>query len=804
MKQILLFWIGLFLTVSSFAQSIDNYFISHEHKTVPKLYLHTDREYYFRGDTLWFSPYLLDGKSNKLILDDCNLYVDLIDDKGEIVKKGNFFLDKGMCSGYLFLDGNTIPTGTYVLRGYTDHLKSFDEDFFFRKTIKINHIRQRDENAKSKETNQVKVNLEFYPEGGFLLDKKVNRMAFVARDQKGGKVDLKCKLVSNTGEEFSIETDYNGMGSFMFIPKLGRDYKIENEEKYKIKFSLPNIRTQGSKLMLSKITNKAIRLNIISSDSLTSDEFYIAMFHRGEGINYVKIEKDKLSRTISIKSDYLRSGVNKIVLLNTQFEPLSERLVFVNKDKEDYLIQLDLNKDKFETREKVKMKLSLPNAKSDEWARLSVSVVNENMVGYQDNLVDIKSYLLLDSELKGQIQTPGLFFVDDENISSVRKLDLLMLTNGWRNYTWDCIKNQEESRTQKVASGITFSGNVKKIFTNKPYVNTDVFLNIVNKDLQKMVSTKTDSNGCFKFDSIVLYDTTMVMIQGKNYKNKNNTRLLLNDFGLEHLPVRKSNFGNIEDIGELSTEMRRLKYINELALMKFYPERDSKLLNEICIVANREKKRDTHFRLYPKNVTSKKISDIDRNSNNIFDYMKGRFAGVIISNEAVFIRTLNIESAIGGSKEAFLLLDGVPVDFQELEYMGMHDIDMIEIVKPPETAIFGARGANGVVSVFTRSGYEYKPVAKKIPGTIIKKIKGFEKFCTFYSPVYTSKNIDSKIPDYRQTIYWNPSVFVDSKTKSLSFFTSDNLANYKILVEGISKSGKVCTGKIDFVVDERR
>ncbi len=187
--------------------------------------------------------------------------------------------------------------------------------------------------------------------------------------------------------------------------------------------------------MLAKESEKALSFYIISSENMPSSEFYIALFHRGIGKNYVKVEKEKLAQAISIQSKYFGAGVNRLVLLNAKFEPLSERLVFVNKDKDDCLVNVKLSKDQFQTREQVKMKLSVPKIKNDdEWAYVSVSVGNENMMGYQGNLLDIRSYLLLDSELKGYIQNPGLYFFDDDSISSSGKLDLLMLTNGWRNY----------------------------------------------------------------------------------------------------------------------------------------------------------------------------------------------------------------------------------------------------------------------------------------------------------------------------------------------------------------------------------
>ena len=208
MKPILQLLISFTLTISSVAQSIDDYFLSQETSDFEKLYLHTDREYYFIGDTLWFSPYIVSASNNKLQFDDCNLYVELIDTKGTVLKEEKFLLDKGICSGYFNLDYQISTAGIYILRAYTDRLKPLGEEAFFRKTIKINDSKQSIPVSKDDD----KIVLEFYPEGGFLLNDNTNQMAFIARNKDGQRVNINGILTGNKGTRIPIKTDYNGTG----------------------------------------------------------------------------------------------------------------------------------------------------------------------------------------------------------------------------------------------------------------------------------------------------------------------------------------------------------------------------------------------------------------------------------------------------------------------------------------------------------------------------------------------------------------------------------------------------------------
>ena len=134
----------------------------------------------------------------------------------------------------------------------------------------------------------------------------------------------------------------------------------------------------------------------------------------------------------------------------------------------------------------------------------------------------------------------------------------------------------------------------------------------------------------------------------------------------------------------------------------------------------------------------------------------------------------------------------------------MTSIDKIEILKGPEAAVFGSRGANGVVSVFTKRGGYVEDIQEGVPGTVMEKIKGFEPFREFYSPEYTDENVLSEAPDYRTTLYWNPELILSNGEAEVSFFTCDNLSRYQIFVEGITNQGRICLGAAEFSVSEHR
>ena len=90
-----------------------------------------------------------------------------------------------------------------------------------------------------------------------------------------------------------------------------------------------------------------------------------------------------------------------------------------------------------------------------------------------------------------------------------------------------------------------------------------------------------------------------------------------------------------------------------------------------------------------------------------------------------------------------------------------------------------------------------------LQGIITERIVGYSNNREFYSPEYTPENINSPRLDYRTTLYWDPDITTKYGNAVLSFFTSDELSYYRIIVEGIMDNGSICLGTASFAVNSR-
>jgi len=90
---------------------------------IEKVYLHTDRTYYYPGDNIWFKAYLIDAFDRMLSTHSENLHVELISPSQEILSSRIIRLEGGLGNGDFKLSGN-LNAGKYRIRAYTNYMRN--------------------------------------------------------------------------------------------------------------------------------------------------------------------------------------------------------------------------------------------------------------------------------------------------------------------------------------------------------------------------------------------------------------------------------------------------------------------------------------------------------------------------------------------------------------------------------------------------------------------------------------------------------------------------------------------------------
>lgn len=130
-------------------------------------------------------------------------------------------------------------------------------------------------------------------------------------------------------------------------------------------------------------------------------------------------------------------------------------------------------------------------------------------------------------------------------------------------------------------------------------------------------------------------------------------------------------------------------------------------LDEVVIVAYGSTTR-AQFVGSASSVDNKKLTA--RSTSNVTNALQGAAAGVQVINGSgqpgtgASIRIRGVGSINGGTDPLYVV-DGAPTDEDALNLLDPHDIESMTILKDAAaTAIYGARGANGVVLITTKKG----------------------------------------------------------------------------------------------------
>jgi hypothetical protein len=97
----------------------------------------------------------------------------------------------------------------------------------------------------------------------------------------------------------------------------------------------------------------------------------------------------------------------------------------------------------------------------------------------------------------------------------------------------------------------------------------------------------------------------------------------------------------------------------------------------------------------------------------------------------------------------------------------------------------------GIVNVITKAGDFSNPT---LPDYAIRlHYSTIDQTGSFISPDYSSAEMKkSRIPDFRNTLYWNPSVKTDKEGKArVEFWTSDSDSDFEVNIQGITSEGKL-------------
>ena len=242
-------------------------FLNHQYPQ-EKIYLQFDRPSYWAKDDIWFKAYLKDSP-----IPDCNLYVELLNSKGIVYQKKMYWAQNGLAYGDFQLE-DSISSGIYQIRAYTNWMRNFDEQGFFRKDLVILNIQDKVIPGTEQSLSRKDIDFQFLPEGGTFLANGYSKIAFKVTDQNGKGLNVAGRIVDDKGTELTkIKSQFRGIGSFVIQAQEGRTYRAEVVVAGNIPmtFKLPTPQTEGLSLAINSVDSEVVKVQVARHTDSSTD-----------------------------------------------------------------------------------------------------------------------------------------------------------------------------------------------------------------------------------------------------------------------------------------------------------------------------------------------------------------------------------------------------------------------------------------------------------------------------------------------------------------------------------------------------
>jgi len=744
-----------------------------------KIYLHTDKNFYQTGEIIWFKAYAVDASFNKPLDLSKVVYVELLDKRNHPVLQAKIKMDSAEGNGSLYVPVN-LNSGNYQLRAYTNWMKNFDEAFFFSKTVTVINGQKLSDVVKKNIDSTC--DIQFFPEGGNLVNGLQSKVAFKISDKYGKGVECSGNIVNENNDSITAFQPLKfGMGNFVFKPESGHTYKavIHFGNGLVASKQLPAAFDKGTIMSLQE---SAAKINVVVNGNVDDRTVYLVAQTRG-------IIKKTLSAAVqngvanfTINKSELPEGITQLTIFNENQQPVCERLYFVSPAGNDSL-QVQPDKESYANRSRVNLDVRGQNI--IDRASASIAVYRIDSLQQFDDM-KLGDYLLLGSDIKGSIESPSFYFSKDKDAPAA--IDNLMLTQGWRRFDWKNILQEKPpslAYEPEIKAHIV-NAKVIDVRNGLPTEGIECYLSVPGTRAIFLCNVSNDS-GHVKFEMRNMYGAAEVIAQTNSLRDSVYRIDVQNPFSE--------------------------KYTNDSLVSFYLPVNNPSTLTEQSVATQVQN-------IYTGNK-QRQFTDAGFDTSMFYSkpdlsYLLDNYVRFTTMEEVLreYVQLVNVRKR-GGKfhfdiydnnsqrmlpTDPLVLLDGVPV-FDMDKVIAYDPLKVRQLDVLTRRFYFSHSVYDGILNFVTYKGD--LPGFELDPKATVFDYESLQSQREFYSPKYeTDVQAANHLPDFRNVLYWSPNLkLTNANSSKIEFYTSDKKGKYVAVVQGIDANGKCVSGTHCFEVN---
>ena len=736
-----------------------------------RIYLHTDRQCYIAGETIWFKAYLL----LQFAPDDevSNLYVDLLDIKGNILQRKKMPLFSGTAAGNIDLE-LSVAQGIYFLKAYTKF--GLTEENVLLKSIYLFNPSSRQSIIDS---SQDFYDCRFFGQADHLTSGLMNTLYFKATGIYNTPTSITGNIIDENKQTILVFKDEGkGIGKLQWTPIVGKTYtaKINFPNGVTKIYALPPVNPNGLVISMIK-SEKNISLHILQQGEVYKNRKLNLLGIMGNQVAFnheFVLAANEYTGMVPIAE--FPEGVLHIMVLYAD-SIVAEAKTFIQrldnsvlKFKKDVSSEGDIN-----------FSLLFPDSISGTFS-ISVTDYDKEIIPAHNNIF---SDLLINQEdsKKATILLPG--DLHKQNVTEISVNTIFYKKVQFEN------PGKESNSSFPDSNYLTIHGKIVDAKTKKPVSKGELIIFFNGKDSSSTILNPIISNdGNFTIKNLIFYDTATFHYEWKGKRpaelvlDAKNPATAKNSFILPFF-ADISIFNSPENINKSQSIYKQIRDTFGI-----------KTLPSVTVKTKSTTLREQVNQKYATGLFSSsgmsRILDLihespPNNGMNILDYIQGKFGDLSVTRirAGQYSLTSTRTISISGSAAIKLFLNQTEVSTDAILSIPLNEVAMIKYY-PPGNARLPGIGAAGVLAIYTK---KYEDTQTRSTNFFVHsfKMSGYSTAKDFAEEIQTNKKINLT------TLYWNPQVIIDGSGSTYSFkiIEFNSTKRFHIVVEGFTFKGDI-------------
>jgi hypothetical protein len=764
-----------------------------------KVIVVTDKSFYVAGESIWLKGWCLDSLSNRFIYLSKTMIVDLVDDKDSVIGQLLFNISARKTAGRIVLPA-TLAEGNYWLRAYTTRIVGQDSNRIFVKPIYVVNPNKPNPDILKTYANKSTAGeaapdapdtpdtsapqMIFYPEGGAIISGTTATVAFRSVSANGQPAEVSGFVTDPLHDTVSRFRSAAGMGKFRFDAFNPRKYTAHIAwNGREVLYPLPAIDQFASQLTIVGQDERMLKMQVSLGDSLYKKHKVTRILGMSrDSLCFAAEGTDMYQVNVPLVSFPL--GRACFVLFDDQGNIASQRSVYIRNSDSGRIVAAT-DKTDYSPGDNVNLRIGVKAPDNIPVITiLSISVTDDRLTGNRGAAQDVA---------RGLPETEEAQFRD----YSPAALDVLMMTAAPLYTGWGKAPAGGAGRVAaRFADSTLLYIRGKAVGKNNLSLQREV-VNLVAADKGLFLTDTTDKDGRFVFplseyDDGARFYIKLTKINGNGAGGK----LVLDkaDIPKFHTPQALKRGYSSEELAMV----RRYKRIQDA--MKQLVEKASDTLKPATVVDRKK---------LPPEDEAQRVSLF----SDIIAPDQLKTGGVDMIYHALLNIpgfTTGVNRTLSGRANApLVLVDGIQAGGGNLksffESFDESNVEFIEVLKGPLTAIYGMQGAAGVILIHSRN--HGQDVAQQDVAQVNEKglatISPRGYCCqpdVFASGYDNTKGVQGAGMGYAPTLYWNANLLTDTQGNAqVDFSTALRRATYSAAIVGFTPGAGIVAKTIQII-----